>query len=237
MIIREMSSKLDFEHIESVANQSGCGWLMLEYARGVLVPQHRDMESIKLLSRWQQEIGSSFRTGEAISAYEIFLWALTALEFEESVSATERSTSGHFLPGVERTFEQICDDRVVGVSVSSSGLLEFDSNVDLGDSQTEFEIQCVWISSLFQLGAKRPKWSFLQQLALSSFLDEYFPNGMSDSPGSSEDAYEFDPEHVFSLGHYSCLLLPFEMAEKLEITESWLWRKRKIEFLETPRLR
>ena len=219
MIIREMSSRLEFERIESVAKQSGCDWLLLEYVRGILVPQSRDMEAVELLNHWQEEIQSSFQGKKSISAYEIFLWALTALEYEDSASVSTRSTGGStsefFLPSVEKAFEQICDDRVAGVSVASSGMLEFDAKINLGDLRTEFEIQCLWISSLFLLGKRRPRWIFLQQLASASFLQEFFLTTTADSPIHSEEASAFDPEQILALGHYSCVLLPFENAKRV----------------------
>jgi len=38
---------------------------------------------------------------------------------------------------------------------------------------------------------------------------------MTDSSSTADDTYQFDSEHILSLGHYSCVLLPFEVAKRV----------------------
>ena len=59
MIIRQMSSTQDLEHVESVAKQSGCDRLLLDYVREILLSQGRDIEPIDFQNLSQKEIRSS----------------------------------------------------------------------------------------------------------------------------------------------------------------------------------
>ena len=196
---------IELTRIETIAKRSECEYLVIEFVRGVLLPQNRGLEAIKILNRVYEGIQSDVRAREPRSAFELLLWALTGLELGELASYEPRQEEGIFLARIEKLLEQICADRAPGLSVSAGGLLVFDESKLTYDSLDEFELQCIWINALFLLGKQRPKWIVLQQLASSSLLQNFFSDTNKNIPAN----------RILAMGRFPCVLLPYNLATQI----------------------
>ena len=201
--------------VEKIAKRFKNECLIIEFVRGVLLPQNRALEAIKILNRVHSEIQSSVRGRKPRSPLSVLLWAMTALELGELGAKSSRIGEGVFVSRVEKTLEQICDDRASGLAVASSGLLNFDLAELSGDSPGAFEVQCVWINALFLLGKKRPKWIVLQQMASASFLQTYFPEYSSSERIAKPSSGSVEANRILALGRFPCVLVPYEIAKQL----------------------
>ena len=162
--------------VEKIAKRFKNECLIIEFVRGVLLPQNRALEAIKILNRVHSEIQSSVRGRKPRSPLSVLLWAMTALELGELGAKSSRTGEGVFVSRVEKTLEQICDDRASGLAVASSGLLNFDLAELSGDSPGAFEVQCVWINALFLLGKSGQNGSFYNRWLRPAFCKRIFPN-------------------------------------------------------------
>lgn len=206
---------IELAQIETIAKRFNAEHLVVEFVRGILLPRNRNIEAIKVLNRLHKGIQSSFRGRNPNSPSKVLLWALSALELEEMGAASNRPAEDVFISRVEKTLEQICDDRASGLTVSSSGLLNTDLPTISEGSPGAFEIQCIWINALFLLGKRRPKWTVLQQQASSSFLQRFFTGNKGGKSRSNGNAEQFHADRILTLGRFPCVLLPYDLAKQV----------------------